>query len=151
MTLCFLDFALLIEVRLHDPLMQRERGPRRLEDLPAIDDAQRVIHAQPQPLQDGGQVPGIDAVAVDRRLASYCFEPGTIEKRRLQGVIVERLVEPGDGARCAFERSQQRSIGCNGGWAIGVQKAFQHQRPPTVAGVAERDEMPALPVAQLLR
>ena len=75
-TLCFLDLAFLIEVRLDEPLMQRERSPRRLEDLPAIDDAQRVIHAQPKPLQDGGQVPGIDAVAVDRGLTPYRFEPG---------------------------------------------------------------------------
>jgi hypothetical protein len=34
---------------------------------------------------------------------------------------------------------------------IGVQEAFEHQRPLTVAGMAERDEMPGLPVAQLLR
>ena len=80
-------------------------------------------------------MPGIDAVAVDRRLAPYCFEPGTIEKRSPQGVIVEHLVEPGDGARCAFERSQQRSIGCDGGWAIGVREAFEHQLTPAVGGM----------------
>ncbi len=112
MTHCFLDIAFLIEVRPHDPLMQRERTPRRLEYLPAIDNAQRVINLLAQPLQDGGQVPGIDAVAVDRRLAPYRFEPGTIEKRRPKRVIVERLIEPRDGVRCAFERTQQRSTGC---------------------------------------
>ena len=83
--------------------MQRERGPRRLENLPAIDDAQRVIHPQPQAFQHGGQVPGVDAVAVDGRLAPDRLEPGSIKKSRLQGVIVECLVEPCDGPRRAFE------------------------------------------------
>lgn len=83
-------------------------------------------------------MPGIDAVAVDRRLAPYRSEPDTIEKRRPQGVIVEHLVEPGDGARHAFERSQQHfCIGRRGGRAIGAREAFEHQRATLPAAEAE--------------
>jgi hypothetical protein len=37
------------------PLMHPEGVQRRLEDRAAIDDAQRVIHAQPKPLQHRGE------------------------------------------------------------------------------------------------
>jgi hypothetical protein len=65
-----------------------------------------VIHTQAKPLQDSGQVPWVNAVAVDRRLEPNRIKAGAVEECRPQGVIVERLIEPGDGARCAFERSQ---------------------------------------------
>jgi hypothetical protein len=60
-----LYLAFLIEVRLDNPLMQAQRHARGLKDLAAIDDAQRVIHAQSQALQNGGHMPRINAVAVD--------------------------------------------------------------------------------------
>ena len=78
----------------------------------AIDDSQRVIHAQAQPLEDGGEVPGIDAVAVHRGLAADRLEPRPMQKRRQQGMIVERLVEPGDGARRALDAlANKRRVG----------------------------------------
>ena len=45
-------------------------------------DAQRVIHAQAQPFEDGGEVPGIDFLAVDRGLAAHRLEAGAVEERR---------------------------------------------------------------------
>jgi len=82
-----LHLPLLIEIRLDDPLVQGQRGPRRLKNLPAIDDAQGVIHAQPQPLEHGGEVPGIDALAVDGRLAPHRLEPGAIEEGGSRGWV----------------------------------------------------------------
>ena len=64
-----LDLAFLVEIRRDDPLVQRQRMPGGVEDFAAVDDAERAVHAQPQPLQHGGEVPGVDQLAVDRGLA----------------------------------------------------------------------------------
>ena len=127
MTLCFLDFAFLIEVRLDDPLMQRERASRCLEDLPPIDDAQRVVHAQPEPLQHGGEVPRINAVAVNRRLASHCLKPCPVQKGRQKRMVVERLVKPRDGAGRALESGQQASVCRLSDRSIGAKETVQNQ------------------------
>ena len=135
-----LHFALLVEVRRRDPLVQAERGAGRREDGAAIDDAQRVIHAQSQPLQHGGEVPGIDAVTVDRGLAPYRLEPGPVEESRTQRVVVEGLVEPCDGARSAFESSRQRGGRRGGSGAIGTEATVQHQRGPAAGGMARSEQ-----------
>jgi hypothetical protein len=47
-----------------------QRISRRLEGLSAIDDAWRLIHARPQPVQNGSKVPRIGPMPVERRLGS---------------------------------------------------------------------------------
>ena len=44
----------------------------------------------------GGKVPGIDRLAVDRGLAAHGLNPDPVKKGRTQGVR-ERLVRPGEG------------------------------------------------------
>ena len=42
-----LNLAILIEIRRGQPLMQSQRVTGRLENHPAIDDTQRMVHAHP--------------------------------------------------------------------------------------------------------
>ena len=81
-----------------------------IEDGAAVDNAQRAVHAQPQAFEHGGEVPGIDRLAVDRGLAAHRVEPGAVEEGRAQRVAAERLVEPGEGGGGAGERSGERGV-----------------------------------------
>ena len=65
-----LHLALLIEVGLDDPLMKRERRPRGVDDLAAVDDAEIGLHPQPQALKRNRQVPGINQVTIDGGLTT---------------------------------------------------------------------------------
>ena len=105
-----LDLAFLVEIRGDDPLVQHQRMTGGIEDGAAIDDAERAVHAQPQPLQHGGEVPGVDQLAVDRGLAAHRVEPGAVEEGRPQGMDVQRLVEPGDGGSGLDERRGQDGV-----------------------------------------
>ncbi len=91
--------------------MQGECRARGLENLAAVDDPQRVVHAQAQPLEHGGEVPGIDAASIDRGLATDRLQPRAVEKGRQQWMMVERLVEPRDGAGGALMRGEQGRVG----------------------------------------
>ena len=51
--LCLLDLAFLVEIRGDDPLVQRQRVPGGVSISP-VDDAERAVHAQPQPLYSRG-------------------------------------------------------------------------------------------------
>ncbi len=64
-----LHLALLIEAELDDPLMKRERRPRGVDNLVAINDAEIGVHPQPQALKRSRQVPGIDELSDDLMLA----------------------------------------------------------------------------------
>ena len=72
-------------------------------------------------------MPGVDAKPVDSGLAPHRFKPGPIQECRLQRVIVERLVKPGDGARCAFERSQHISAEHLAARTIGADQIVEHR------------------------
>ena len=93
-----LDRALLVEIRCHQPLVQVERVAGGGEDGAAVDDAERAVHAQAKPFEHGGEVPGIDRLAVDRGLAADGVEPGAVQEGRQQRMAGERLVEPGEAA-----------------------------------------------------
>jgi hypothetical protein len=54
--------------------VQGQRMPRRLEDRPAVDDAQRAIHAEAQAFEHGSEMPGVDRLAVDGGLAAHGVE-----------------------------------------------------------------------------
>ncbi|HVC61574.1 MAG TPA: hypothetical protein VND19_14575 [Acetobacteraceae bacterium] len=83
--------------------------PGGVEDVAAVDDAERAVHAQPQPLQHRGEVPGVDQLSVDGGLAARRVEPGAVEKSRKQRVAIQRLIEPGDArSRLGERRGESR-------------------------------------------
>ena len=102
--------ALLVEIRCHQPLVQVERVAGGGEDGAAVDDAERAVHAQAKPFEHGGEVPGIDRLAVDRGLAAHRVEPGAVQEGRQQRMAGERLVEPGDGGGGLCQGAGQRRI-----------------------------------------
>ncbi len=55
-----------------------------------------MIHAQAQSLQDSGEVPGVDQLAIDRGLAAHFAETGAEEESRRERMAAERLIEPAD-------------------------------------------------------
>ena len=67
------------------PLVQGEGVAGGGEDRAAVDDAQRAVHAQAQTFEHGGEVPGIDRLAVDRGLAAHRIEPGAVQEGRRNG------------------------------------------------------------------
>ncbi len=105
-----LNLALLVEVRCHQPLVQRERVVGGLEHADAVDEAQHVIHAQAQPLEHGGEVPGVDRLAVDGGLAADRLEPGAVEQGRPERVVRRRLIEPGQRGGRAREAGGKRGV-----------------------------------------
>ena len=100
-----LDLAFLIEIRGYQPLVQVERVARRGEDRAPVDNAQRMLHAQTQAFQNGGEVPGVDRLTIDTGLTADRLKPGAIEKSGRQGVAGQSLVEPGDGGGGVLERA----------------------------------------------
>ena len=108
--LCLLDVAFLVEIRGNNPLVQHQRMPGGVEDFSPVDNAERAVHAQPQPLQHGGEVPGVDQLAVDRGLAAHRVEPGAVEESRKERMAVQRLVEPGDRRGRFGERRGERGV-----------------------------------------
>ena len=80
------------------------------EDGAAVDDAERAVHAQAKPFEHGGEVPGIDRLAVDRGLAADGVEPGAVQEGRQQRMAGECLVEPGDGRGGLCQGAGQRRI-----------------------------------------
>ena len=102
--------AFLVEVRCHQPLVQVERVAGGGEDGAAVDDAERAVHAEAKPFEHGGEVPGIDQLAVDRGLAAHRVEPGAVQEGRPQRVTGERLVEPGERRGGLRQGAGQRRI-----------------------------------------
>ena len=91
-----LHLAFRVEVGRCQPLVQGQGVTGGVKNDAAIDDAERPVHAQAQALEHRGEVPRIDELAVDRGLAADRVQAGTVQKGRTQGVIGQRLVEPGD-------------------------------------------------------
>ena len=102
--------ALLVEIRCHQPLVQVERVAGGGEDGAAVDDAERAVHAQAKPFEHGGEVPGIDRLAVDRGLAAHGVEPGAVQEGRQKRMAGERLVEPGERRGGLCQGAGQRRI-----------------------------------------
>jgi hypothetical protein len=75
-----------------------------IDDDAALDNSQPVRHTEAQAFEEGGQMPGIDQLAIDRGLPADGFQSGTVEERRQQRVSSECLVEPRDGAGGARQR-----------------------------------------------
>ena len=80
------------------------------EDGAAVDDAERAVHAQAKPFEHGGEVPGIDRLAVDRGLAAHRVEPGAVQEGRQQRMAGECLVEPGERRGGLRQGAGQRRI-----------------------------------------
>ena len=104
-----LDLAFLVEVRRGEPLVMVERGAGRVEDRAAVDDAQRAVHTQPEAFEDRREVPGIDAVAVDGRLAAHGLQACPIQENRAQR---DGCRAPGRGGR----RRRPPAPGTPGDW-----------------------------------
>ena len=102
--------ALLVEIRCHQPLVQVERVAGGGEDGAAVDDAERAVHAQAKPFEHGGEVPGIDHLAVDRGLAAHGVEPGAVQEGRQKRMAGECLVEPGERRGGLCQGAGQRRI-----------------------------------------
>jgi hypothetical protein len=79
---------------------------------PRSDDAQRAVHAQPQAFEHGGEVPGIDRLAVHRGLAADGIESGAGQKGRQQGMRTEGLIKPGESAGGARQLASECGIQC---------------------------------------
>ena len=105
-----LHVAFLVEIRCHQPLVQVERVAGGGEDGAAVDDAERAVHAQAKPFEHGGEVPGIDHLAVDRGLAAHGVEPGAVQEGRQQRMAGECLVEPGERRGGLRQGAGQRRI-----------------------------------------
>lgn len=75
----------------------------------------------------------IDTPSVDCRLTANRLELRAVEEGRQQRVIVERLVETGDGAGRALKRREEiRRVG-GLEWAAGKQRVQHQVRPASVA------------------
>jgi hypothetical protein len=78
-----------------------------LEDAPAVDDPQRMVHPEAEPFQHGREVPWVDRQAIDRCLPAGSLQPRAVEEGGLKGMQAERLAEPRDRRRCAGERLRE--------------------------------------------
>src|SRR5262245_38850465 len=74
------------------------------EDVAAVYDRRR-LEAEPHPLDQRGEMPGIDQLAVDRRLAANRVEQGAIPPGRGERMMGDCRIEPRDRAGGAFESS----------------------------------------------
>jgi hypothetical protein len=107
-----LHLSLLVEVGGGEPAVQRQRRAAGLEHLARFREVSGAGHAaRPQPLDQGGEVPGVDEEPVDRGLPAHGVEPGAVPQRRQQGVAVAGLVKPGDGGGGARQGTEQRGAG----------------------------------------
>jgi hypothetical protein len=62
--------------------MQVQGVASRIEDHAAIDDAQGVVHAQPEALEHRGEVLWINRLAIHGRLTTHRLQPGAIQKEK---------------------------------------------------------------------
>ncbi|HME27641.1 MAG TPA: hypothetical protein VKI44_41020 [Acetobacteraceae bacterium] len=85
--------------------MQTKRVAGGVENHPAIDDAQRAVHAQAQTLKHRRQMPGVDRQAVDGSPSPHRLETGPVEEGGAQRVANQGLVEARDSRGGAFERA----------------------------------------------
>jgi hypothetical protein len=111
--------------------VEGEGGAARLEDPAGLGDAAGAVEpARPQPLGEGGEVPGVDEVAVGGGLAADGVEAGAVQQRRQQRVAGAGLVEPRDGSGGAGRAaSRPGSPAAGGGGARGVVARSRHRMP----------------------
>lgn len=129
-----LNPACLIKIRLRQPLVALERDARRVEDQAAIDDPQGWVNPQAEPLDRGSQVPGIDGGAVDRRLTLHGIKQGAVQKRNVQRMAEQLLVQAGNG------RGRRR---LGQGESAAIQLAGQTQSTCRAAIFQPRDRIAA--------
>ena len=123
--------ALRVEVRCGQPLVEAEGVARGFEDLAALSNREREVHAQPQSLDHRREMPGVDEAAVDSRLSAHRIQPHTVEKGTLQRVACESLIKARDGSGCMRDVGGESPRGRGG----SIQ-AFDHARrtPATTIG-----------------
>ena len=95
-------------VRHGKPPVEPKGMMRRGEQYAAIDQHRGMIEAQENPLDQCGQVPGFDRLAVDRSLPADRIQPGAPGPGRSQWVGGERHIEAGDHAGGMFESAGER-------------------------------------------
>src|SRR4051794_41806807 len=83
-----------------------------MENGPAVDDAERPVHAQPQALEQRGEVPGVDCLAVDRSLAADCLEARPMQEGCASGWLLT-----------AWSRRAEGGAGRGGGGGGGGRRA----------------------------
>ena len=94
-----------------------------LEDRAAVGDAERRIHAQAQAFEERGEVPGVDEKSVDGGVAAHRLEPDAVQQGRGERVMLERLVEAGEGGGMS-ERGGRGRIGDRDLRPCRVEHAF---------------------------
>ena len=85
------------------PPIKSERVLGGSEQQAALEHRRYMINPQAHPFDQGGEVPGIDRLAVDRGLTAHRVEPGALGPGRVRAGASEGRIEPGDGAGGAFE------------------------------------------------
>src|SRR5487761_1677075 len=89
-----------------------------------------MIDAQAHPFDQGGEVPGVDRLAVDRALTAHRVEPGAPGPGRGERVRSDGRIEAGDGAGGAFEgRGDGSRRGLDAAVAIVAHHDFWRCRP----------------------
>ena len=97
------DGGSLHRVRCRKPSVKRKRVPRRGKDRTTIDERYGRIEAQAHPFDQGGEVPGVDRLAVDRGLAAHRVEPRAVGPGRDERMRGQGRIEAGEGRGGAFE------------------------------------------------
>jgi hypothetical protein len=102
------DRALLCGVRCGKPPVEREGVMGRSKQETALEHRRHVIDADPDSLDERREMPGVDELAVDRRLAADGVEAGAPGPGRGEGVAGERRIKASDSAG--------RSLKAGGQW-----------------------------------
>ena len=98
---------------------------RRIEHHAAIDDAQRAVHAQPKSFEHGGEMPGVDRLAVDGGLAAHGLQAGAVEEGRTERMTCQNLVEPRERRCGALDGANHGGTGQR-----AQEEASSRIRPP---------------------
>ena len=83
----------------------------RIEDVAPLGEAQPWVHAKPDALEQGRQMPRLDQLPVHHRLAPHRIETKPVEEGAAERVHREHLVEPGKCAGRPFESDHQTLLG----------------------------------------
>ena len=117
------DRVLLRPVGLDIPPIKCERMLGGSEQEAAFEHRRHVINPQTHPFDQGGEVPGVDRLAVDRGLPAHRLEPGAVGPGRGERVVGEGGIEAGDHCGRPFEARRERR---RHGFGSGYQ-AIRHQ------------------------
>ncbi len=76
--------------------------------------------------ESGGEVPGVDRLAVDGGLAAHSVEADPVEEGRPQRMVLQRLVEAREGRGGVFEGAGKGGGGREGFSCCWRDKVVQH-------------------------